>query len=77
MAWPSCPACHQPVAVYDRAVDIRPAESEVFRSYRCTCGWAALTVEKVYCLDPETLRLRRKFADSGQPGVQTVSTGEP
>lgn len=72
MAWPSCPSCRQPVAVYDRAVEVRPAEAEVFRSYRCECGWAALTVEKVYCVDPETLRLRYKFS---QPADATSSTG--
>ncbi len=71
MAWPSCGRCGRPVAGYDRAVDIRPAESEVFRSYRCGCGWAALTVERVYCVDPETLVLRRKFA---QPAERTAST---
>lgn len=74
MAWPSCPDCRLPVSLYDRAVEIRPAEVEVFRSYRCACGWAALTIERVYCVDPETLRLRRKFVESGQPAVQTAST---
>lgn len=72
MAWPMCPDCGEPVAVYDRAVDIRPAESEVFRSYRCVCGWEALTVERVYCVAPETIVLRRKYA---QPAEQNPSTG--
>lgn len=71
MAWPSCPECLQPVTVYDRAVDVRQAESEVFRSYRCECGWSALTVEKVYCVKPETLDLRRKYA---QPAGRMAST---
>lgn len=73
MAWPRCPSCGQPIALYDRAVEVRPAESEVFRSYRCACGWAALTVERVYCVDPKTLRLRGKYC---QPAVTTVSTVE-
>jgi hypothetical protein len=71
MAFPKCPNCALPVPLYDRAVEIRPAEVEVFRSYRCTCGWAALTIERVYCVDPETLRLRGKYC---QPAVTTVST---
>jgi hypothetical protein len=88
MAWPTCAACLQPVAVYDRAAETRVVmldddneripnfrhETEVFRSYSCACGWAALTVERVYCVNPETLRLRRKFLENGQPVVQTVST---
>ncbi len=78
MAWPSCGRCGRPVDVTDKADDVRPAESEVFRSYRCECGWAALTVERVYCVDPETVWLRRKFgrrADGeGQPVGHTAST---
>ena len=74
MAWPRCPHCHQPVPLYDRCADVRPAESEVYRSYRCACGWEALTVERVYCVDPVSLSIRRKYADEGQPAVQTPST---
>lgn len=78
MAWPACGGCGLPVDVTDKADDVRPAESEVFRSYRCKCGWAALTVERVYCVDPETVWLRRKYGrraeDDGQPVGQTGST---
>lgn len=80
MAWPSCGGCGRPIDVTDKADDVRPAESEVFRSYQCKCGWAALTVERVYRVDPETVWLRRKFgrrADGeGQPVGQTASTVE-
>lgn len=61
MPWPACRRCSCPVDVYDHASDVRPAETEVYRSYRCHCGWEALTVERVYCEEPETLALRRKW----------------
>lgn len=61
------------------AAEVRPAETEVFRSYRCGCGWSCLTVERVYCVNPETTRLRRKYGaeteNNGPPVVQTASTG--
>jgi hypothetical protein len=36
-------------------------ESEIYRSYRCRCGWTALTIEKVITHNPETLCLQRKY----------------
>lgn len=77
MAWPRCPECGGVPEFVDKADDVRPAETEVFRSYRCDCGWAALSVERIYCVNPETVWLRRKYGRraEGQPAGQTSSTG--
>lgn len=87
MAWPACPDCRGTVAVYDRAVDIRPAESEVcsaevvihpaeihvIRTYRCPCGWSARTVERVDRLRPKSLRLRYKYRQPADADPSTES----
>jgi len=77
MAWPRCPNCLRPVDVYERAHEVRPAETEVFRSYGCPCGWRALSVERIYCTDPDTLRLGRKYPKSGLPVGHTPVTSDP
>lgn len=55
-----------------------PAEDVVHRSYACPaigCGWSAITEERVTVTRPQSLYLRRKYADTGEadvpPAVQT------
>lgn len=61
--------------VVDSGADTRPAsdpefpeiqfESEVYRTYRCRCGWTGLTIEKILSHAPETLCLQRKYEGVG------------
>ena len=75
MAWPRCAACHtEELQVVDRANEVLAIESEVYRSYRCPCGWSIWTVERVTLFDPPTLCLRKRFGPEAQRAVPTVST---
>lgn len=57
--------------VVDSGADTRPGsdpefpeiqfESEVYRTYRCRCGWTGLTIEKLLTNGPATLCLQRKY----------------
>jgi hypothetical protein len=81
MAWPRCPRCgERGLDVVNRANEVMPATSLVFRSYRCACGWSAWTAEAVFCEDPPTLWLVRKFAQdtkSASPVSHTPVTSDP
>ena len=75
MAWPRCPSCSsEDVERKDRANEDLLVEFEVYRSYRCHCGWSAWTVERVTLVDPPTLFLRKRFGCKEPPAVPTVST---
>jgi hypothetical protein len=70
-ARPTCRQAGASLLVVDSGADTRPAsdsefpeirfESEVYRSYRCRCGWTGLTAEKILSHGPETLCLQRKY----------------
>ncbi len=75
MSWPRCPSCStEDVAWVDRANENLLVEFEVYRSYRCPCGWSAWTVERITLVDPPTLFLRKRFGVEERPAVPTVST---
>jgi hypothetical protein len=78
MAWPRCPRCQVPdVKWRRRANESTPAESFVFRSYRCPCGWSAWTVETVFAVDTPTDFLERRFGDlDAAPTQPTLSTDD-
>lgn len=68
MSWPRCPECgSERVPLFDG----RPAklEDEVLyvRSYRCPCGWCAITYETIGRVHPDGLQLRRKYPPVSGP----------
>lgn len=74
MAWPVCPHCRTTeVPRMETAPNVMPAESQVFRSYLCSCGKIWWTEESIFCADAPTWRLRRKF---GHATVHTPVTSD-
>ena len=73
MAFPRCPRCGaRDVPRRRRANSIMAAESEVYRSYRCACGWSAWSCERVFAEDTPTDWIEKRFsrddeAASAQP----------
>lgn len=63
MAWPRCPHCgERNLTDGQRADEVTPAESTVFRSWPCRrCGKILWTAETVFCDDAPTVHLGRKF----------------
>lgn len=63
MAWPRCPHCgERDLTGGQRAEEVTPAESTVFRSWPCRrCGKILWTAETVFCDDAPTVHLGRKF----------------
>lgn len=63
MAWPRCPHCgERDLTDGQRAEEVTPAESTVFRSWPCRrCGKILWTAETVFCDDAPTVHLGRKF----------------
>ncbi len=49
-------------------------EAEVYRSYRCSCGWTAWSVERVFTEDTPTDYIRKRFSCEEPPAAPSLST---
>lgn len=75
MAWPRCPrCCVEGVERKERANSIMAVEAEVYRSYRCSCGWTAWSVERVFTEDTPTDYIRKRFSCEEPPAAPSLST---